>query len=165
MNYTPIENQTWELLINSRKKNLANEACDIYLKSLLDLKLPTTYVPSHQEMNHLIQPFTDWRMVPTRELVPYIDYYQMLANYQFPAITTIRPLQQIKYYENKNPDVIHECFGHGPFLIHPEFSTFMHLLAKFSLTRSSQEQILLGRLFWYTTEFGLIETPQDLMRK
>lgn len=162
MKYNQIENLTWELLINNRKKSLAKEACDTYLTGLEDLKLPSTYVPSLQEMNSLIQNFTNWRIVSTTELVTHSNYYRMLANYEFPAVLTIRPFQQINYYENKEPDVIHEYFGHGPFLIHSIFSDFMHKLAKFALTRSPTEQILLGRLFWFTIEFGLIQTTEGL---
>lgn len=162
MKYTRIENLTWELLLRNRKDKLATEACDIYLTSLDNLKLPLEYVPSFQEMNQLIQKVADWKMIPTKELVTYTDYYTMLANHEFPAITTIRPLEQIHYYENKEPDVIHEYFGHGPFLIHDQFSKFMNNLAKFALTRSSYEQVLLGRLFWFTIEFGLIQTAQGL---
>lgn len=161
-NYTSDDHLTWKVLIANRKSNLEHEACDIYLTGLSNLKLPETRVPSCQEVNDLMSEFSDWRMVPTAELITSSRYYNMLANCKFPAITDIRPSQEIEYYVNEKPDVIHEYFGHGPFLIHTEYSDFMRNLAKLALQFSLKEQALLGRLFWFTIEFGLVQTKDGL---
>lgn len=160
--YTNIDNLTWELLIAKRKKNLAQEACSLYLEGLERLKLPQYHVPDCEEMNALISNFTNWRMTPATQLITSSRYYTMLANCQFPAVTDIRPFSAIDYYAHDKPDVIHEFFGHGPFLIHAEFSNCMQRLATLALTFSVKEQALLGRLFWFTIEFGLVQTPDGL---
>jgi phenylalanine-4-hydroxylase len=143
-------------------KTLGKEACSLYLNGLEKLKLPTTYIPTYQEMNRILQSFTNWRIVPTTELITSSNYFNMLANCEFPAITTIRPLNEIDYYTNAKPDVIHEFFGHAPFLINADYANFMQRLAKLALTYSIEEQILFGRLFWFTIEFGLIQTVDGL---
>lgn len=160
--YTKNEHSTWELLISNRMTNLKKEACNLYLTGLHNLKLPTTYIPTYQEMNSLLQGFTNWRIVPTTELITSSNYFKMLANCEFPAITSIRPLHEIDYYSSAKPDVIHEYFGHAPFLINTDYANFMQRLAKLALTRSKKEQVLLGRLFWFTIEFGLIQTEEGL---
>lgn len=162
ISYTQIEHLTWHLLINERIKNLEKEACDIYLTSFRHLQLPTNNIPTYLEMNKLINIFSNWRMVPVNKLVTASDYYKMLAQCQFPTITTIRSLSEIEFYISEKPDIVHEYLGHGPFLIHPEYSNFMQQLAKIALMFSVKEQILLARLFWFTIEFGLIQTNDGL---
>ena len=160
--YTQTEHLTWSMLINKRKKSLKNEASYLYLSSLEQLGLPETYIPTCLEMNDLIQRHTNWCMVPTTLLVTASNYFSMLATCKFPVITTIRPIQEMDYYCSEKPDVMHEYFGHGPFLIHAEYSNFMQKLAKIALCYSLKKQLLLSRLFWFTIEFGLIQTSDGL---
>jgi len=124
--------------------------------------LPTHHIPSCHEINCLLKDLTDWRIVPMNDLITSSAYYTMLAHCEFPAITTIQSKKDIEYYANPKPDVIHEYFGHAPFLANTEFANFMQRLAKLSLTYSKSEQALLGRLFWFTIEFGLIQTADGL---
>ena len=160
--YTKSEHKTWELLLSRRMQNLNNEACGMYLEGLKNLKLPLTYIPSHEELNHSIQQYTDWQLVPTTALITSVEYFRMLANGQFPAITSIRPREEIDFYTSPKPDVVHEYFGHGPYLTNSDFTQFMQKLAELAIKYSSRQQVLLGRLFWYTIEFGLIKTSQGL---
>lgn len=160
--YTKTDHSTWQVLTTKRRKSLSNEACDLYLKGLNDLHLPSDHIPDHLEMNKLIQRFTAWEMIPTNELITAVDYFKMLAQCQFPAITSIRPNQEINFFTSVKPDVIHEYFGHGPLLINTDFAHFMQRLAQIATTFKTHEQVLLGRLFWFTTEFGLIQTQNGL---
>jgi len=162
MTYSKSEHKTWEILLYRRMQTIANEACDMYLQGLKKLKLPLTYIPSYEELNHSIQQYTDWQVVPTTEILSSIEFFQLLANRKFPAITSIRPRNEIDFYTSSDPDVVHEYVGHGPYLIDKHFSEFMQKLAEMAMKYNDQEQILLGRLFWFTMEFGLIQTAQGL---
>lgn len=160
--YTKTEHKTWELLLSRRMQNVNNEACEMYLEGLQNLKLPLTYIPAYEELNLSIQRYTDWRLVPTTELITSVEYFRMLANRQFPAITSIRPRKELDFYTSPKPDVVHEYFGHGPYLTNKSFTQFMQKLAELATRYSAKQQILLGRLFWFTIEFGLIQTTQGL---
>lgn len=162
MIYSTSEHKTWELLLSRRMQHINNEACEIYLDGLKHLKLPLSYIPSYKELNWSIKKYTDWQLVPATELITAVEYFRMLANCQFPAIISIRPRKEMDFYTSPKPDVIHEYMGHGPYLTNKSFTQFMQKLAQIATNYSIQQQILLGRLFWFTIEFGLIQTSQGL---
>ena len=160
--YSKSEHKTWEILLSRRMQNINNEACEMYLEGFNNLKLPLTYIPGYEELNDSIRQYTDWQLVPTSELITSVEYFRMLANCQFPAITSIRSRKEIDFYTSPKPDVVHEYFGHGPYLTDKNFTRFMQKLAAMAADYSPRQQALLGRLFWYTIEFGLIQTAQGL---
>lgn len=160
--YSEIDHSVWKTLINMRMLSIEKEACLLYVEGLRRLQLPLSYIPSCEKMNQLIQRFSTWEMIPSNRLIPCAEYFMMLSQNQFPAITSIRPTDQIYYYNNPDPDVIHEYLGHGPFLINPDFANFMQKLATIAKSYPEKEQMFFGRLFWFTVEFGLIETEQGL---
>jgi phenylalanine-4-hydroxylase len=73
----------------------------------------------------------------------------------------LRTPEQIDYLEE--PDVFHDVFGHVPLLANPVFADYMQAYGEGGL-RSIQFSALhkLARLYWYTVEFGLIETADGL---
>ena len=61
------------------------------------------------------------------------------------------------------PDVFHDLFGHVPLLFNPVFADYMQAYGEGGLKASRLDACeLLARLYWYTVEFGLIDTPQGL---
>jgi len=94
-------------------------------------------------------------------LVPDDVFFEHLANRRFPAGNFIRAADSLDYIEE--PDVFHDVFGHVPMLAHPVFADYMEAYGKGGL-RAEGEGTLhnLARLYWYTVEFGLIETPKGL---
>ena len=61
------------------------------------------------------------------------------------------------------PDVFHDLFGHVPLLFNPVFADYMQAYGAGGLKASRLDACeLLARLYWYTVEFGLIDTPQGL---
>jgi phenylalanine-4-hydroxylase len=99
--------------------------------------------------------------VPVAELVPDDIFFNHLANRQFPAGAFIRPESQMDYL--KEPDIFHDVFGHVPLLANPVFADFMHAYGQ-----GGQRAMELGclknlaRLYWYTVEFGLIQSAAGL---
>lgn len=160
--YTRSEHKTWALLLSRRLENIEKEACDIWLEGLANLKLPLSCIPDYQELNQTIQQYTDWKLFPAEELITAVAYFRMLSNCQFPAITSIRPRKEIDFYTSPKPDVVHEYLGHGPYLTNKKMTKFMQKLATLATEYTPKQQVYLGRLFWFTIEFGLIETPKGL---
>ncbi|OYX97637.1 MAG: phenylalanine 4-monooxygenase, partial [Caulobacter sp. 35-67-4] len=60
-------------------------------------------------------------------------------------------------------DIFHDVFGHVPMLTDPVFADYMQAYGQ-----GGQRALELGRLanlarlYWYTVEFGLMQTPQGL---
>jgi phenylalanine-4-hydroxylase len=158
--YTEEENKTWEILYHRQIKIVENRACEEYLQGLEELKLPQTHVPQCQEVSKILQQKTGWSVVPVAALISFSDFFTLLANKQFPAASFIRSMAEIDYL--KEPDIFHEIFGHCPLLTNPVYADFMWEYGKIGLNATSKERVLLARLFWFTVEFGLIQTAKGL---
>ncbi|MDW1977570.1 phenylalanine 4-monooxygenase, partial [Vibrio sp. Vb1980] len=62
----------------------------------------------------------------------------------------------------QEPDIFHEIFGHCAMLTNPAFAHFTHLYGQLGQKASKEERVFLARLYWFTVEFGLIESPAGL---
>jgi phenylalanine-4-hydroxylase len=79
----------------------------------------------------------------------------MLAARQFPTTTWLRNRDSLEY--TPEPDIFHDVFGHVPMHAHRVFADFLQHYGQ--LCAGIRDEALLeriGRLFWYTVEFGLI---------
>ena len=85
----------------------------------------------------------------------------MLANRLFPTTTRLRSRDSIEY--TPEPDIFHDVFGHVPMHAHKIFADFLQRYGSVCAA-TSDPKILekLGRLFWYTVEFGLIRQGSEI---
>jgi phenylalanine-4-hydroxylase len=158
--YSAEENATWKMLYERQIKIVQNRACEEYLRGLEILNLPKDHVPQCQEVSKVLSEKTGWSIVPVPALISFNDFFTLLADKQFPAASFIRTMEDIDYL--KEPDIFHEIFGHCPLLTNPVFADFMWTYGKIGLKATSKERALLARLFWFTVEFGLIQTSKGL---
>src|SRR5258705_91297 len=62
-----------------------------------------------------------------------------------------------------NQDMRLDFCGHVPMLFHPVFADYVQLYGKRGLEAAGENALpLLARLYWYTVEFGLIDTDEGL---
>src|SRR5690606_38621470 len=61
------------------------------------------------------------------------------------------------------PDMFHDVFGHVPLLTNQWFCDFFKTLGIIGTRHIHNEQIItmLGRMYWFTVEFGLLETAGE----
>ena len=63
----------------------------------------------------------------------------------------------------QEPDCFHDVFGHVPLLINPIFADYMQAYGEGGMKAQSLQVLpMLARLYWYTVEFGLIQTEHGL---
>jgi len=160
IDYSETENKTWEILYHRQIKVVESRACEEYLQGLAELNLPQHKVPQCQEVSRILQQKTGWSVVPVEAVISFNDFFTLLANKQFPAASFIRSMEEMDYL--KEPDIFHEIFGHCPLLTNPVYADFMWEYGKIGLKATSKERVLLARLFWFTVEFGLIQTSKGL---
>ena len=61
------------------------------------------------------------------------------------------------------PDIFHDFFGHVPLLFNPVFADYLEAYGKGGVKANGLKALVyLARLYWYTVEFGLIETSKGL---
>ena len=160
-NYTAEEHATWDTLFARQTKLLPGRASNAYLKGLDALRLSDGGIPDFEELSDRLMKLTGWRVVAVPGLVPDEVFFDHMANRRFVAGHFIRRPDQLDYLQE--PDVFHDVFGHVPMLADPVFADYLEAYGKGG-QRAMQHDALkyLGRLYWYTVEFGLIAEPDGL---
>ena len=159
--YTPEEHATWDILFARQSALLPGRASNAYLRGLDVLKLSKPGIPDFEELSDRLMKLTGWQVVAVPGLVPDEVFFDHMANRRFVAGNFIRRPDQLDYLQE--PDVFHDVFGHVPMLADPVFADYLEAYGKGG-QRAMQHDALkyLGRLYWYTVEFGLIAEPEGL---
>jgi phenylalanine-4-hydroxylase len=118
------------------------------------------HIPQCHEISKVLTAETGWSVVPVDAIIPLENFFGLLANRQFPAASFIRTREDLDFLQE--PDIFHEYFGHCPLLTNQAYADFIQWYGEHALKTSRKAQSFLGRLFWYTIEFGLIHTEQGL---
>jgi phenylalanine-4-hydroxylase len=158
--YTQEENQLWQTLITRQRPLLENRACKEFINGLDVLNLPTDRIPQCHEVSEALLKITGFQLEPVPALIPFKQFFSLLAERKFPAATFIRRREELDYLQE--PDIFHEIFGHCPLLTHPACATFTEHYGKLGLNASHADQVMLAKLYWFTIEFGLIKTSAGL---
>ncbi|GGY51161.1 phenylalanine 4-monooxygenase [Parvularcula lutaonensis] len=159
--YTDEEHATWDTLYKRLMEVLPGRADKAFLEGLKALDLGKGGIPHFERMSDELEALTGWRVVAVPGLVPDEVFFDHLANRRFPAGNFIRKPDQLDYIQE--PDVFHDVFGHVPMLSNPVFADYMQAYGQGGL-RSLDSGCLknLAALYWYTVEFGLINTDEGM---
>lgn len=159
--YTQAEHDVWITLYERQRALLPGRACDPFLRGLDALDLHRAGIPEFGRINEELKRLTGWTVVAVPGLVPDDVFFEHLANRRFPAGQFIRRADQLDYLQE--PDVFHDVFGHVPMLTDPTFADYMQAYGQGGLRALGLGRLHnLARLYWYTVEFGLLETPAGL---
>lgn len=159
--YTDEEHGVWDTLYDRQAELLKGRTTKEFLDGLQKLSLSDGGIPNLEDLNPKLKALTGWTVVMVPHLVPDDVFFNHLANRRFPAGRFIRKADQLDYLQE--PDIFHDIFGHVPLLTQPIFADYMEAYGKGGL-RSLEYNGLknLARLYWYTVEFGLINTTEGL---
>lgn len=160
IDWSDEENAVWHDLVERQLKHIPGKACDEYMHGLELLNLPQDRIPQLHEINAVLMRETGWQVAQVPALIPFDEFFRLLANKQFPVATFIRTREEFDYLQE--PDIFHEIFGHCPLLTNPAFAHFTHKYGELGLAASPKERVYLARLYWFTVEFGLLKTPNGL---
>lgn len=159
--FTAAQHATWVRLFDQQSAALAGYACQSFLEGLNILRKLEPGVPDFAALNGLLKPASGWEIVAVPGWIPNEPFFQHLANKRFPAANFLRPPEQIGYSEE--PDMFHDIFGHVPMLANPAFSDFLVAYGQAGLRAEKLgASDFLGRLWLYTTEFGLVVENGEL---
>ena len=159
--FTPEEHATWDTLFARQAKLLPGRASEAYLRGLDVLKLSKPGIPDFRELNDRLAALTGWQVVAVPGLVPDDVFFDHMANRRFVAGNFIRRPDQLDYIQE--PDVFHDVFGHVPMLADPVFADYLAAYGRGGQRALGLDALkYLGRLYWYTVEFGLIAEPEGL---
>lgn len=158
--YTPEQHALWRKLYERQAKLLPGRACDVFIESLA-LMGAADGIPDFEKTSEQLLAATGWRIVAVPGLVPDYTFFEHLAARRFPVTVWLREPHEFDYIVE--PDVFHDFFGHVPLLFNPVFADHLQEYGKGGLKAMGLDGLkFLGRLYWYTIEFGLIQSPQGL---
>ncbi len=158
--YTEAEHALWRRLYQRQAELLPGRACDEFIVSLNALNA-SQGIPDFDATSDALYKATGWRIVAVPGLIPELEFFTHLANRRFPVTVWLRTPEEFDYIVE--PDVFHDYFGHVPLLFNPIFADHIQEFGKGGLKAmqlGGLEQ--LARLYWYTIEFGLVQSPQGL---
>ena len=161
--YTDSDHNVWRTLFRRQREILLGRACAEFLASQDEMGIGDSAIPKFSELNRQLRGKTGWELVGVEGLLPELTFFEHLANRRFPVTWWIRKPEQLDYLSE--PDLFHDLFGHVPLLMNPVFADYMQAYGRGGVKAhgiGSEALAQLTRLYWYTVEFGLINTPEGL---
>ena len=159
--YTPAQHAVWTELVSRRMPELELHACAEYLDGFKRIGLQKDAIPELAEVNRRLGPRTGWNARPVSGYLPAPAFFEMLAMRQFPTTISIRSMDSLEYIPE--PDIFHDVFGHVPMHAHPVFADFLQHYGQVCTQLTAEEDLLkMGRLFWFTVEFGVIRQQGEI---
>jgi phenylalanine-4-hydroxylase len=158
--YGADEHARYARLFQRQLRQMPGHACDEFIHALGQLGTETE-IPRFDEISGRLRRATGWQIVAVPGLIPEHAFFALLAARRFPITVWLRAEHEFDYIVE--PDVFHDLFGHVPLLFNPVFADYMQAFGAGGLKAEGLDALeYLARLYWYTVEFGLIETPAGL---
>lgn len=160
--YTNEDFDVWKILFERQEPQLKKNAATEYLDGLKKINFTADSIPDIDKTNKLLDTITGWQLVVVPGIIKEPDFFNLLSQKKFPATTWLRKKEQLDYLPE--PDMFHDVFGHVPILTNYHFTEFFQAIGNLGVQYLQHENIvaMLGRLYWFTVEFGLIETNKNL---
>jgi phenylalanine-4-hydroxylase len=153
--YTAEQHAVWAELVRRCRQQVQKHACREYLEGYEVIGLKVDRLPNLRDVGERLKPQTGWTTTPVSGFLPAEAFFEMLAARLFPTTTYVRSRESLEY--TPEPDIFHDVFGHVPMHAHRVFSDFVQHYGSVCSKISDAEALeRLGRLYWYTVEFGLI---------
>lgn len=158
--YTPEDFKVWQLLFERQMQLLKQYASPLYLDCLQQAGFYAEAIPHFGKTNEVLGKLSGWQLCVVPELVPQKKFFELLSKKIFPATCWLRSMHELDYIEE--PDIFHDVFGHVPLLANKAYADFMEEFGKLALKWIDQPDAiaLLGRVYWYTIEFGLVHNHE-----
>lgn len=155
VDYSEQEQEIWRHVATRLEELHEQHASPFYLKAKRDLGITNERIPQLTEMNRRLKELTGFRLAPIEGLVETRGFLSWLGYRVMLSTQYIRHHSRPDY--TPEPDVVHESIGHIPMFTNPNFADFSQSIGE-GAQRATDKQIEeLGRLYWYTVEFGLVE--------
>ncbi len=154
--YTPEETRIWREVSPKLDELHVQHASRIYLEAKRELAITTDEIPQLRFLSQRLEQATQMHLVPAEGALPYRTFYEYIAQRGFPVTQFLRHGSHPEF--TPEPDMIHDCLGHVPPLLHRDYAELLTLIGKAASTTNRGDQVLaLKRFSWFSIEFGLIE--------
>lgn len=176
--YTRADHDVWHDLFTRRWSVLEQQVSRQFIEGMKVLRLTGDRIPLLDDLvldrdielaggikaakgtrldgiNKFLKAQSDWASYGVPGYLPAKAFFACLAQREFPTTVLIRPREVMDYLPE--PDIFHDVFGHVPLHTLKVFADFLQSYGRAALLCEDEHHIKrLGRLFWFTVEFGLI---------
>src|ERR1700744_5680030 len=159
--YTDEQHAVWAELVELVYPELEKHAASEYLEGFEIIGLQRDCLPHLGSISARLEPRTGWNSTPVSGFLPAPAFFEMLATRRFPTTTWLRSRDSLEY--TPEPDIFHDVFGHVPMHAHAVFAGFLERYGH--VCAATQDETVLeklGRIFWYTVEFGVIRQRGEI---
>lgn len=177
--YTREDHDVWRDLFDRRWNVLESQVSKIFIDGMKILRLTRDRLPLLDDLvldrdvpiaggtvlkkgtrldgiNKFLTAQSKWASYGVPGYLPAKAFFACLAQREFPTTVLIRPREVMDYLPE--PDIFHDVFGHVPLHTLRVFADFLQTYGQAALRCEDEAHIKrLGRLFWFTVEFGLIK--------
>jgi phenylalanine-4-hydroxylase len=155
--YSAEEHALFRRLYERQSKLVPRYACPEWISAIASLDAGRE-IPRFDVISNKLKSKTAWEIVAVPGLIPDEAFFTHLANRRFPVTVWLRKPEEFDYIVE--PDVFHDFFGHVPLLFDAVYADHLHEYGKGGLKAMRLDAVkMLARLYWYTIEFGLMNTP------
>ena len=158
--YTEQEQAIWRHVAERLEELHQKHASPFYLKAKKDLGISNDRIPQLSEMNRRLKELTNFRLAPIEGLVDTRAFLSWLS------WRTMLSTQYIRHHSRPDytpePDIVHEAIGHIPMFTNPNFADYSQFVGHGARIADDKQLEELGRLYWFTVEFGLVEHEGDV---
>lgn len=155
VDYDEREQNVWRTVATRLEELQHKRASKIYLEAKRNLGISNEQIPQLSELNQKVYSRTGFRFVPIEGLVETRGFLSYLASKIMLSTQYIRHWSRPEY--TPEPDIVHEAIGHIPMFTNADFAAFSQSVGEGAKIATDAQLEELGRLYWFTVEFGLIE--------
>jgi monomeric phenylalanine-4-hydroxylase len=160
VDYTDEEQGVWRYVAAQLEEIQSRRASVFYLQAKKDLGISNERIPQLTEMNRRLKELSNFRLAPIEGLVETRAFLSWLSYRTMLSTQYIRHHSRPEY--TPEPDIVHESIGHIPMFTNRNFADFSQFIGHGARIANDRQLEELGRLYWFTVEFGLIEEDGEL---
>ena len=174
--YSEENHAAWQALFARMQGRWRQYGNEWFLRGIDSLCLDPNRVPKLADVNQFLNPLTGFSAKAVSGYVPAFQFFDSLRNREFPTTITIRRSDRLDYLPE--PDIFHDIAGHVP--MHTD-KAFADALVRFGDCAHTAAEIVsdmpdsaershrlasiiraMARFFWFTVEFGLMNSKDGL---
>lgn len=160
VDYDEREQNVWRIVANRLEEIQSRRACKFYLEAKKKLGISNDRIPQLSELNKKLGALSNFRLAPIEGLVETRGFLSWLSWRTMLCTQYIRHHSRPEY--TPEPDIVHEAIGHIPMFANRDFADFSQFIGHGARVCNDQQLEELGRLYWFTVEFGLIEENGEI---